>query len=308
MSYVSATPIGSDVDPHEKVPVPQTPSLFVSQQLYKTFSDDNGMQKLIEVLNPEGNVPVIILPDAQSEHSFMYPRDMFQVYRGLICTPVQRGIYIVQTLLGRPYSNTPIAISKYGIGGFVLRSGNLLIVPDEMKPLDETRILRSHGYDIGFLPVPHPREKTALSDRMCFNNHLDSEVNIVSCDGTFVFVVNIEYYRTYPKRIESLLRQYNGELVVIEDPQEQTSRRGVNFLELPSGHVVVPSNCHETIERLRRHLPNDRIHEAHLDCSRLNGVAMVMVSDPLMACISESKFETLYFHGGLRCMVNVVGE
>jgi hypothetical protein len=308
MPYESTTKKRGEGSDLEKAQITQTPAVLVSQNLYNTFLDENGMQQLLEVLSPEGQFPVTLLPDARHEPAFRYPRDIFQIYRGLICTPAQQGIYIVQTLIGRIYPDVPIRVSRYGIGGSVLRSGNLIIATEQMKHLEETDILRSIGYEIDFLPVPRPDDITSLSRRMGFNNHLDNEANVVLSNGTYVFTVNAEYYRTYTREVEVLVRRHRGELEIINDPLEQTCNRGVNFPELPSGHVVIPSNCPETLALLRRHLPDNMVLEAQLDCSKLNGVAVIMVSDPQAIFLTDAQFETHYYHGGLRCMVNVVGE
>jgi len=112
-----------------------------------------------------------------------------------------------------------------------------------------------------------------------------------------VFVVNDEYYREYEDRVSQLLQRYQSELIIIQDCDEQTRRRAVNFIELPDGKIVLPENCTQTKTALEGVLGVSNVLGARVDSSKLPGSAITFVN---------GRAETLYFHGGLRCLTNCV--
>lgn len=70
----------------------------------------------------------------------------------------------------------------------------------------------------------------------------------------------------------------------------------MNFIEV-NGKVIVPDNCTETIKILEDALGKDRVIQVKVDCSKFEGEAITIHNGELLS---------LYFHGGLRCLTNVI--
>ncbi|MFZ6034896.1 MAG: hypothetical protein ACOYUB_01980 [Patescibacteria group bacterium] len=194
-------------------------------------------------------------------------------------------------------NNYNIFESPLGIGGNVLRSGKLIVLPDSYRNLEHVNLLLERGYSVDFLPIPSDDEKSFLSMRMGMNHHLDTEINFVRNGNGFVFLVNNDYYERFKNEVDLLAAKHNGEVNLIKSAQEQTALRGVNFLELADGRVAVPFNCWTARSTLESKLGKDRVIPINIDFSKTTGIAQTFV---------EGVFTTLYFHGGLRCLTNIL--
>lgn len=264
----------------------------ISTILNKYISENDFFRSLSKSIQTE----VVLLKDKIADVETGYVRDKFQVFDDLVFTPGERGIPLVKKILGRKIRNKQVIVSDFGIGGKVLRSGNLIVATDDLRNLPEVNLLRSRGYEIEFLPIPSSKEQTILSERMDYNRHIDSEVNFVATNNGYVFVVNEEYYERYKDDVEALAKRHAGTVRIIQDLREQTKLRGVNFIEVNS-KVMVPDNCTETIKILKDALDEDKVILVKVDCSKFNGEGVT---------IHKGEFLSLYFHGGLRCLTNII--
>jgi len=269
-----------------------TQTIYVSYFIEKTHYSSSGCRDFEKLVESNSLAAVDFLPGSIYGAEIGYVRDMFQVFDDLVLVSEAGEVSSVKKILGR---EAPVVLSELGIGGNVVRSEKLLIIPEELREEPVLPLLMDRGYLIDFLPIPNPPYKDELASRMGFSRHLDMEINVVKNKDGWVFVVNDDYFRKYKQRIAELLEKYNGSLVVICDKAEQTLLRAVNFIELPNGKVILPSNCEETIAKLTRVLGKDRVLSVDFDCSLLNGQATTRMGGNLI---------NLWFHGGLRCMAN----
>jgi len=229
-------------------------------------------------------------------HRVQYIRDVFQVFEDLIFAPNEDAAIVAKELLqARP----PIHISEFGIGGLVLRSEKLILVPDDLREEVETiSKLQERGFCIDFLPVPPlTQDSGILVRRMNFSKHLDMEINIVYSQGRLVVVANEDYYKERKDRVDKILHNYQGQLVIISDPREQTLLRAVNFVELPDGRVIIPENCNQAISALKNVLGKPNVLGENVDFSKSKSRANSYVNGGPI---------TYYLHGGLRCLTNSV--
>lgn len=150
---------------------------------------------------------MVLLKDKIADVETSYVRDNFQVFDDLFFTPGEKRIPLVKKILGRKIENKQVIVSDFGIGGKVLRSGNLIVATDDLRNLPEADLLRRWGYEIEFLPIPSSKEQTILSERMDYNRHIDNEVNFVATNYGYVFVVNEEYYERYKDVVDALAKK-----------------------------------------------------------------------------------------------------
>lgn len=278
----------------ERRPLLARPAIFISDPPPEIYTVDNGKTMLEALVSANTDTGVVFIGQNENERCF-YVRDSFQVFSDLVFAFGARNAKFAKKALEKiSGKKVLVTLSELGVGGKVIRSGNLVLVPDELKDLSELELLKQRGYQVDFLPMPLKSEaSTGLSRRMWFSRHLDMEINVASLNG-YLFVVNLEYYRAYKKRVDDLVGRYNGGLVVVEGQQEQTAYRAVNFIELPNRMIVVPENCTEARGKIGSLIGQDNILAAKVDFSRRKGGVAIIGS------------EVLYFHGGLRCLSNVV--
>lgn len=221
-----------------------------------------------------------------------YPRDLFQVFDDLVFSSAPIA---ASKLLGK---KVPIRESLLGVGGKVLRSGRNIVLTSDLRGMPEIEELEARGFTIDFLTVPIARDmSTALTARMEVSRHIDMECNMVLGETGRVVVANRDYFTEYGGDVVDLADKYDADLHIIEDMREQTCSRAVNFIELPNGKVVMSANCPETKGKLIQSLGAENVLESNFDPGSysFSQTAEVQGGDI-----------PLYFHGGLRCMSNVV--
>jgi hypothetical protein len=272
------------------------PTLYISPSIDKIFEKGFTRGDFAGLISANGGPQVEYLNEVVAGIEMRYIRDSFQVFDNLIFTPGKNGIPMVRELLGDKKGEKEINISNFGIGGNILRSGKLIVAKESLRNSEWVGTLEAMGYAVEFLPVPPLEEHTDLSRRMGFNEHIDTEVNFVQSEKGYVFIVNNDYYQQYAADIDGLVEKYGGEVKIITSPDEQTKLRGVNFIELPNGKVVVPENCTETRGLLEDSIGKDNVISVKVDVSKFNGIAQTLSDD--------GRFITLWFHGGLRCLTN----
>lgn len=271
-------------------------TLYISSSIDTIFEKGFGRSDFEGMISANGGPRVEYLSKVVAGIEMHYIRDSFQVFDNLIFTPGKNGIPVVRELLGDKKGEKEINISNFGIGGNILRSGKLIVAKESLRNSEWVETLEAKGYIVDFLPVPPLEEHTDLSRRMGFNGHIDTEVNFVQSEKGYTFIVNNDYYQQYPTEIDGLVEKYDGEVKIITSHDEQTRLRGVNFIELPNGKVVVPENCIETRSALEASIGKDNVISVKADCSKFNGIAQTIDND--------GHFITLWFHGGLRCLTN----
>jgi hypothetical protein len=272
-------------------------TLYISSDIESAFVHGFTREDFTKAIAPAGAPQVIFTKKVNFPHKSMYIRDYFQVFGDIVFTTPETDFSKTAGLLGLDPKGKQIISSELGVGGKIIRSGKLVLVPEELNNSEHLDLLRDNGFIVDFLPIPANEEKNLLAMRMGFNKHIDTEINIVKHEDGFVFVVNDDYYQRFKNEVDILAQKYNGEVKIIQSRHEQMALRGVNFVELEDGRVLVPENCWSTRLHLESTLGVERVVPVKVDFSKTTGIAQTMV---------EGAFTTLYFHGGLRCLTNLM--
>ena len=275
-----------------------TSNLYISSSIDKIFEKGFTRGDFAELISANNGPRVEYLNEVVAGIEMRYIRDSFQAFDNLIFTPEKNGVLVVGELLKDVKGEKEVIVSDFGIGGNVLRSGKLIVTKESSRNSEWVGTLEAMGYAVDFLPVPPLEEHTDLSRRMGFNGHIDTEVNFVQTEKGYMFIVNNDYYQRYAAEVDILVKKYGGEIKIIISHDEQTKLRGVNFIELPNGKVVVPENCLETRALLVESIGKDNVIPVKVDVSKFNGIAQTLSDD--------GRFITLWFHGGLRCLTNLI--
>ncbi|GEM_PF-6636606 len=250
----------------------------------------------IEKLRPGLVVRLSMYWDAD-RMAVLWPRDVFQVYgTTVLAAPVfdsedfhKIAVFRDKTeqilsKLGIPKKMSAIGLSDLGMGGYVVRDGNVLVVSGVAKQDSYFLQLEHEGYKVFRLPVPGEGKGTPDLESRMINNHIDTEFNLVfSPDGNALICVNQAYYAAFHEEVDGLVKELAAVLHVIPEGSQDREFLAVNFVRLPAGKVMMPGNCPYTQEFLERGL----------------GEGNVLVSEVMLDEFSGSG-------GGLRCMTNLI--
>lgn len=217
-----------------------------------------------------------------------WPRDMFQKYGDLVLASQDNHKTTKEILSKLGINSVSVFEDRYlGEGGFVVRNGNLIVIPECLEPnLDVNAELRKRGYELFFLPTFTAKEDIyehvgVFKPR---EEHLDMVLNLISSpDGNLLAVVDGNYYRCYFREVDQLVRKLNAKLHIIGSALE-ASKNATNFIGLPGGKVIMPNGCPSTQKFLEKGL----------------GKSNVVVLDLSDEFFSDNR------SGGIRCMSNLI--
>jgi hypothetical protein len=231
--------------------------------------DSLQLQDFTNAVEKQRSGQVIQIPIEKDWDTFLltWPRDVFQVYGDTVFTPADREKLTKHIFnnLGAP--DAKIKTSALGEGGLVVRSGNVVVLPERLQNLQEIRELEKLGYDLNFLPVPIQTDPVDTDLRLRMDNgHIDTEFNLIQApNNKYLMAVNELYYKNYTAAVDSLRNKLDAKLHVIKSPNEQTYYRGVNFIELPNRKAALPRDCYSTKKFLEDELGQGNVISLDID-------------------------------------------
>ena len=221
------------------------PTILLPLSAFEYFKDIE-YQRAGTVITPE------IDEDRTKSWGGEWPRDLLQKFKDQIFAAEGHKKMAYEVLWRLGVNAEYIRSDEYlGVGGHVIRSGNIIVIPDYFRHTNVSKTFEELGYEVYFLPV-----RDYLDGDM---EHLDLAFNLTSTQGgNLLATVDTEFQECCREEVESLVKRINARLHVVNRIEER-KRKAVNFIELPGGRVIVPSGCPAVQEFLERNLGKENV-------------------------------------------------
>jgi len=121
--------------------------VYISHLINGTYLDKDGPTNLSQLIRNGSELIVNFIPKVVSGYCIPYIRDAFQVFDDLVIASSQEAIAVTRELI---QAEIPIHLSKLGIGGCVLRSGRLILIPDSFKEEETIPELKKEDFKLIF--------------------------------------------------------------------------------------------------------------------------------------------------------------
>lgn len=246
------------------------PSITLTFGAFTHFAD-------IEKNRPGTVVTLSTREDRTESWGSYWTRDLFQKFKDQIF--ISRGhVPIANEVFSKlGITSESMYVDMYlGVGGYVVRTGDILVLPDYFKSSEMAKELKNLGYEVFFLPVLDTLDRDM--------EHLDLTFNMTSTPGgNLLAIVDGNYYRCCHEEVDNLAKLIDAKLHVVGYINE-VMRQAPNFVELPDRTVVMSNGCPRTQGFLEKELGKEKV------------VALDLSKD----FFAENK------GGGIRCMTNLV--
>lgn len=205
-----------------------------------------------------------------------YPRDLFQIFGEEAYTLGLNKMFSEQILSQLGRKGIPLTQSILGEGGLSIRAKNVVVgvtFPSNGFNLhwDE---LKKKGYDVFKLKLSlkafreHGKTGRRLRKSM-YNAHLDTQMNIAFTEqDNLVMLVNADFNEVFKEEVGELVRKLDAKKFVVSKPGEVYAR-AVNFVNLPSGKLIVNERCSESVQFLKNNLGDKSVYEISVPRQRM---------------------------------------
>ena len=237
------------------------------------------VSELSEILEQETSRHVRRLDIATERDAYfmLWPKDGFCDWGTFVAVGNAPGLAAFVASFGKP-TYTDEALSE---GGMFVRSGVRVLVSSALPswaalPTDQRIVRLPHPYSSD-LYRRHQPEHQPLT-------HLDLDVALVPCGKNPLLLVSERYLHSYRSSVAAAAECLG--LDVIEIPQAEAAKRGLNLVVLSEQAVLLPAGCRQLSGLLVERLGKESVIEVLID----------------------DDFNYNGGRGGLGCMSNVVWE
>lgn len=197
--------------------------------------------------------------EAQTERDayfLLWPKDSFCDWNDFIAVTDAPGISAFVASMGKPTRVDTILCE----GGMFVRSGDCVLVSSDIPQNTEI----PPGLHSVRLPHPYSSDLYRRHQPEIFPlTHLDIDLALVPLGDDRLLLAGERYLDSYPSFVTDAALRLG--LEVVEIPQEEVDRRGLNLVVLSERAVLLPANCPQLSRILTERLGSNSVVELQID-------------------------------------------
>jgi hypothetical protein len=253
-----------------------TAAMLASEAPWPTLAQSAELSRLLEKEAP-GYVRWVETATERDAYFVLWPKDGFCDWGAFIAVADAPGFAAFAATFGKP-ARSDAALSE---GGMFVRTGHYALissaVPDRVALPADLRVIR----------LPHPYSSDRYRRHQPEHHpltHLDLDLALIPCAQTPLLLVSERYHFSYRDSVARAADHLG--LEVVEIPQDEADKRGLNLVVLSKRAVLLPAGCPHLSGLLADRLGSHSVIEIQID----------------------DTFNYNGGRGGLGCMSNVVRE